>query len=128
MSSPTRTPGSRNVFPAALVAICTLFVSGGMLFACAGSEVPVEDGPADAAPTATATDAAPKPSATTPKDAAPVDTCKVGCTNDSECQNTCPKEASGTSCCDIPNGKCFRYTGNACPVPTPPSDGGGSTY
>ena len=128
MSSPTRTPGSRNVSPAALVAICTLFVSGGMLFACAGSEVPVEDGRADAAPTATATDAAPKPSATTPKDAAPVDTCKPGCTSDTECQNTCPKESSGTSCCDTTNGKCFRYMGNACPVPTPPSDGGGSTY
>ena len=127
MSSPTRTPGSRNVSPAALVAICTLFVSGGMLFACAGSEEPVEEGVADAAPTATATDAAPKPSATTPKDAAPAGKC-APCETDSDCQRTCPAEASGTNCCDTTRKECFRYTGSACPVPTPPSDGGGSTY
>ncbi len=92
--------------------------------ACASSEEPVEEDVSDAgAPT---TDAAPKPSASTtskPDSSAPTDNCSANaCTTDDDCARLCTKASSGTSCCDKGTGKCFRYTGNACPVPTPPAD------
>lgn len=92
--------------------------------ACASSEEPVEEDTSDAgAPT---TDAAPKPSATAtskPDSSTPTDNCSANvCTTDDDCARLCTKASSGTSCCDKGTGKCFRYTGNACPVPTPPAD------
>lgn len=94
--------------------------------ACASSEEPVEEDTSDSGTTAT-TDAAPKPStsstATKPDSSTTADNCSSNaCTTDDDCARLCTKASSGTSCCDKGTGKCFRYTGNACPVPTPPAD------
>jgi len=107
--------------PAALFAVASAFAAGALLFACAGSETPADDGLADSGTTTTEA-SAPKPVPTTPpKDAAPADTCTPSCATDDDCKRTCGA-TSGSACCDVPTKKCFRYTGSACPVPPPPVD------
>lgn len=115
---------SSSIFALSLAPFAA-FAGALAIAACASSEEPVEEDTGDAGTTPT-TDAAPKPSATTtskPDSSAPTDNCSANaCTTDDDCARLCTKASSGTSCCDKGTGKCFRYTGNACPVPTPPAD------
>lgn len=106
-----------------VAAISSALFAGALLFACAGSETEIEDDGTDASAEAAP---APKPSATgtTPaKDAAaPPKVCASSCTQDSDCQNSCPA-ASGAACCDTQTKTCFRSTGSTCPVPQTQLDG-----
>ena len=98
-----------------------VLAASALLFACAGSEVPVDDAPIDAG---SSDGAAPRPSATTPpRDAAPPsnDTCSP-CSTDDDCKRTCGAVSSGSFCCDVQTKKCYRTTGSSCPVPVEPSD------
>src|SRR5437868_610545 len=50
--------------------------------------------------------------------------CISHCTNDFECQSTCPAAPNmGINCCDVPTGTCFAATPGMCPV-FPPMDAG----
>jgi hypothetical protein len=46
------------------------------------------------------------------------------CTSDSECQSACGPVSGGIECCDTATQVCFPTSATACPVSTPPSDGG----
>jgi hypothetical protein len=47
------------------------------------------------------------------------------CTSDTECQSACGPVSGGIECCDTATQVCFPTSATACPVSTPPSDGGG---
>lgn len=47
--------------------------------------------------------------------------CVSGCTNDAQCQSSCPTpNGTMTTCCDVTTGVCFVSTQSVCPTSTPP--------
>ncbi len=66
------------------------------------------------------------------KDANTQDVAKVcvdKCTTNTDCMNSCPATAGAEHCCDQGSGKCYAFTGSACPAdPTPVDDGGAPPY
>ena len=42
--------------------------------------------------------------------------CAPSCSNDSDCQNSCPSTSQGTACCDTQTNTCFPTTASVCPV------------
>lgn len=113
---------------ASLALVVVALASSGALAACAA------DAPADIAPVAddggTGVDAKTSPTTgkdsgtTTPEvDSGPQPGVCIGtCTNDNECQSTCPAQSSGTYCCDTATGSCYVSQDPQCPAAGP--DGG----
>lgn len=102
--------------------------------ACATSDpgVPEDEGDNDKeTPAATET----TPSQTIPEDAGSTQTtstpppaqCVSSCTQDTECQNSCPTITNGIQCCDKATSACYASATSACPTTdavdsgTPPS-------
>lgn len=101
-----------------------LGLAGASLAACAGSEDPTIDGPATEPDAGKAKDATTTPTDASkpPVDAAVVDTCAPACATDDQCKTSCTTPSTGTFCCDVALGKCYKYTANVCPAPVEPPD------
>lgn len=56
--------------------------------------------------------------------------CVAKCTEDSDCQGSCPPVGNGENCCDAATGVCYVSNMAACPAPNPAttSGSGGSMY
>ena len=83
----------------------------------AGLDASLDAAPIDAAPEGGPADASP--------DTHDSDTraCISHCTNDFECQMTCPNApGNGVNCCDVPTGTCFAASPGMCPMWPPMMD------
>ena len=96
--------------------------------ACGGaiSDVTAEpDAGLDASVDAGEIEASPTEDASAPDAAVDSDTraCISHCTNDFECQSTCPTApGGGVNCCDVPTGTCFAASPGMCPMFPPMGD------
>ncbi len=61
-------------------------------------------------------------------DAAPPRVCLDSCISDEDCANSCPSVSSGSQCCDVETGSCYRSSENVCPLPQVRDAGGGGMY
>ncbi|HRH00675.1 MAG TPA: hypothetical protein PLR99_30740 [Polyangiaceae bacterium] len=116
---------SARYTPFALLSVAFLGLAGASLAACAGSEDPTVDDPAATTDAGPAKDAATAPvdaAKPPPTDAAPKDTCAPACATDEQCKTSCTAPSTGTFCCDVAIGKCYKYTASVCPAPVDPPD------
>ena len=103
-------------------AVKTLFLSLGALAVfslsgCAASASSDDDGgPIDDYDAATY-DAAKKADSGSNTDTGSQSQCVTSCTQDLDCQNSCPLVPSGINCCDTATGVCYAYSSTTCPVP-----------
>jgi hypothetical protein len=87
-----------------------------VVVACAADGEPIQDAmEVETAEPAKMPDTAP------PREDPPAKVCVSSCTQDSECQNSCPALDTGIQCCDAATSVCFASAAAACPVP-PPND------
>ncbi len=97
--------------------ILPFFAIAGILVACATSDTSVAEEKSLTEP-APSSDTAKLPPPSTPAPApAQEKQCVATCSQDSDCQNSCPTVTNGIQCCDQNTKKCFATSQSVCPKP-----------